>query len=69
MKDHSDSPHKYSEADFKGVLGFLVDNIDVVFEDQGFQHSVHILWALTVFPYFQTYSYKAEYVQKLQIYR
>jgi hypothetical protein len=30
----SDSPYKYSEADIKGMLGFLVDNIYVVFGDQ-----------------------------------
>jgi hypothetical protein len=29
----SDSPYKYSEADIKGMLGFLVDNIDIVWID------------------------------------
>jgi hypothetical protein len=38
----SDSPFKYSEADIKGMLGFLVDNIYVVFGDQIFQQSVGI---------------------------
>jgi hypothetical protein len=42
LRHHSDSPHKYSEADIKDMLGFLVDNICVVFEDQIFQHSVGI---------------------------
>jgi hypothetical protein len=32
----------YSEADIKGVLGFVVDNIYVVFGDQVFQQSVGI---------------------------
>jgi hypothetical protein len=27
VKHHSDSPHKYSEADIKDMLGFLVGNI------------------------------------------
>jgi hypothetical protein len=33
----SDSPYKYSEADIKGMLDFLVDTIYAVFEDQVFQ--------------------------------
>jgi hypothetical protein len=32
---HSYSPYKYTKADIKGMLGFLVDNIFVVFGDQG----------------------------------
>jgi hypothetical protein len=28
---HHDSPHMYSEADIKGILGFLADNIYVAF--------------------------------------
>jgi hypothetical protein len=31
VRHHSDSPYKYSEADIKSMLGFLVDNIYVVF--------------------------------------
>jgi hypothetical protein len=27
VRHHSGSPYKYSEADIKGTLGFLVDNI------------------------------------------
>jgi hypothetical protein len=34
VRRHSDSPYKYSEADIKGMLGFLVDNIYVVFCNQ-----------------------------------
>jgi hypothetical protein len=34
VRHHSDSPYKYSEANIKGILGFLVDNIYVVFGDQ-----------------------------------
>jgi hypothetical protein len=42
-RHHSDSPYKYSEADIKGMRGFLVDNVYVVFGDQVFQQSVGIL--------------------------
>jgi hypothetical protein len=38
----SNSPYKYSEADIKGMLGFLVDNNFVIFRDQVFQQSVDI---------------------------
>jgi hypothetical protein len=41
-RHHSDSPYKYSEADIKGMLGFLVNNIYVVFRDQVFKQSVGI---------------------------
>jgi hypothetical protein len=39
VRNHSDSPHKYSEADIKSMLDFLVHNIYVVFGDQVFQLS------------------------------
>jgi hypothetical protein len=42
VRHHSDSQYKYSEADIKGMLGFLVDNIYVVFADNIFQQSVGI---------------------------
>jgi hypothetical protein len=42
VRHHSDSPYKYSEANIKSMLGFLVDNIYVVFGDQVFQQSVGI---------------------------
>ena len=45
VRHHSDSPYKYSEADIKGIkgmLGFHVDNIYVVFGDQVFQQTVGI---------------------------
>jgi hypothetical protein len=41
-RHHSFSPYKYSEADIKGMPGFLVDNIYEVFGDQVFQQSVGI---------------------------
>jgi hypothetical protein len=42
VRHHSDSPYMYSEADIKSMLGFLVDNIYVVFGDQVFKKSVDI---------------------------
>jgi hypothetical protein len=42
VRHHSDSPYKYSEADIKSMLDFLVDNIYVVFGDQVFQQSIGI---------------------------
>jgi hypothetical protein len=58
----------YSEADIKGMLGFLEDNIYVVFGDQVFQQSVGIPMgtncALLLTDLF-LYSYEAEFVQKL----
>jgi hypothetical protein len=41
-KHYFDSPHKYSEAGIKGMLGFFVDNIYIVAKDQVFQQSVGI---------------------------
>jgi hypothetical protein len=40
VRHHPDSPYKNSEPNIKGMLGFLVDNIYVVFGDQVFQQSV-----------------------------
>jgi hypothetical protein len=42
VRHHSDSPHRYSEADINGMLGFLEDNVYVVFGDQVFQQFVDI---------------------------
>jgi hypothetical protein len=36
VRHHSDNPYKYSEADIKSMLGFLVHNIYVVFGNQVF---------------------------------
>jgi hypothetical protein len=51
VRNHSDNPYKNSEADIKGMFGFLVDNFYVVVEDQVFQESVEIPWALFVLLY------------------
>jgi hypothetical protein len=45
VRYHCDSPCKYFEAD-KSMIGFLVDNIDVVFGDHVFQPSVGILMGI-----------------------
>jgi hypothetical protein len=69
VRHHSDSPYKYPEADIiKGMLGFLVDNIYVVFGDQVFQESVGIPMGTNCAPSLADlflYSCKAEFVQKL----
>jgi hypothetical protein len=68
MRHHSDSPYKYSEADIKKMLGFLVDNIYVVFGDQVFQQSIGIPMGTNCAPLLADlflYSYEAEFVQKL----
>jgi hypothetical protein len=68
VRYHSDSPYKYSEADIKGMLGFVVNNISVVFGDQLFQQSVGIPMGTNCAPLLADlflYSYEAEFVQKL----
>jgi hypothetical protein len=68
VRHHSDSPYKYSEAGIKIMLGFLVDNIYVVFGDQVFQQSVGIPMGTNYAPLLANlflYSYEAEFVQKL----
>jgi hypothetical protein len=68
VRQRSDSPYKYSEAYIKGILGFLVDNIYVVFGDQVFQQTVGIPIGINCAPLLADlflYSYEAEFVQKL----
>jgi hypothetical protein len=68
VRHHSDSPYKYSEADIKRKLVFLVDNIYVVFGDQVFQQSVGIPMDTYCAPLLTDlflYSSEAEFVQKL----
>jgi hypothetical protein len=68
VRHHSDSPYKYSEVDIKSMLGFLVENIYVVFVHQVFEQSVGIPMdtncALLLTDLF-LYSYEAEFVKKL----
>jgi hypothetical protein len=68
VRHHSDSPYKYSEADIKSMLVFLVDNNYVVFGDQVFQQSVGIPMGTYCAPLLTDlflYSSEAEFVQKL----
>jgi hypothetical protein len=68
LRHDSDSPHKYSEAEIKGILGFLVDNIYVVFGEQISQQSVGTPMGTNCAPLLadlSLYSYDAEFVQKL----
>jgi hypothetical protein len=63
VKNHSDSPYKYSEVDINGMLGFLVNNIYVVYEEQ----SVGIPMGTNCAPLLADlflYSYEAEFVKK-----
>jgi hypothetical protein len=68
VKYHSDSPYKYSEADIKTMLGFLLDIMYSVVGDQIFQQSVGIPMGTNCAPLLADlflYSYEAEFVQKL----
>jgi hypothetical protein len=68
VRHHSDSPYKYSKADIKGMLGFHVDNIYVVFGYQVFQNSVGIPMGTNYAPLLAVlflYSYEIEFVQNL----
>jgi hypothetical protein len=51
VRHHSDSPYK----DIKGMLGFLVDNIYVVYGDQVFQQSVAIPMNTNCAPFFKLF--------------
>jgi hypothetical protein len=57
----SDSLYKYSEADIKGMLEFLIDNIHVVFEYQVFLWTPIVLIGRVTF----IIIYEAEIVQNL----
>jgi hypothetical protein len=64
----SDSMHKYSEVDIKEILGFLIDNIVVVFGNRIFQQTVGIPMGTNCAPLLADsflYSYEAEFIQKL----
>jgi hypothetical protein len=68
VRHFSDNPYEYTEAVIKGMLGFRVDNIYVVFEDQVFQQFVGIPMCTNCAPLLADlflYSYEAEFVQKL----
>jgi hypothetical protein len=65
VRHHSDNPFKYSEADIKSMLGFIVDKSYAVFGDQVFQQSVGIPIGTNCAPLLADlflYSYEAEFV-------
>jgi hypothetical protein len=64
----TDSTHKYSEVDLKEMLGFLFDNIFVVFGNKIFQQTVGIPMGTNCAPLLLDlflYSYEAESIQNL----
>jgi hypothetical protein len=69
VRHHSNSPYRYSEADIKDMLRFLVDNnLYVVFGHKVFQQSVGIPMdtnCAPLLPDLFLHSYEAEFVQKL----
>jgi hypothetical protein len=63
----SDSTHKYSEVDIKEMLGFLIDNIFVVFVNKIFRQTVGIPMGTncaSLLADLFLYSYEAEFIQK-----
>ena len=68
VKEHSDSKHKYSEDDIIKMLGFLVDNIFMVFAGKVFQQIVGIPMGTNCAPLLADiflYLYEAEFIQSL----
>jgi hypothetical protein len=64
----SDSTHKYSDVDIKEMLGFLIDNIFVVFGNKIFQPTVGIPMGTSCAPLLAglfLYSCEADFIQKL----
>jgi hypothetical protein len=65
VRHNSDSAYKYSKADIKGMLGFLVDSIYVVFGDKAFQQSIGISMGTNCAPLLADlflYSYEAKFI-------
>ena len=68
VKERSDSKCKYTEDDIIKMLGFLVDNIFVVFAGKVFQQVVGIPMGTNCAPLLADiflYSYEAEFIQSL----
>ena len=68
VKEHSDAKNKYTEEDIIKMLGFLVDNIFVVFAGKVFQQIVGIPMGTNCAPLLADiflYSYEAEFIQSL----
>ena len=68
IRDHSDAPQKYSEADVIKMLEYLIDNIFVEFGGRIFQQTIGIPMGSNCAPLLADlflYSYEAEFVQSL----
>ena len=68
VKERSDCKNKYTEDDIIKMLGFLVDNIFVVFAGKVFQQIVGIPMGTNCAPLLADiflYSYEAEFIQSL----
>jgi hypothetical protein len=70
VRHYSDSLHKYSEGDIKGMFGFVVDNVYIVLETRVPQQSVGIPKGTNCAPLLADlllYSYEAEFVPTKEI--
>ena len=68
VRDHSDAPQKYSDADVIKTLEYLIDNIFMEFGGRMFQQTVGIPMCTNCAPLLADlflYSYEAEFVQSL----
>ena len=68
VKHHSDSTKKFSETDIFNMLGFLIDNIFVMFAGPVFQQTVGIPMGKNCAPLLADlflYSYEADFIQGL----
>ena len=68
VRDHSDAPQKYSDADVIKMLEYLIDNIFVEFGGRIFQQTIDIPMGTNCAPLLADlflYSYEAEFVQSL----
>ena len=71
VRDHSDAPQKYSDADAIKMLEYLIDNIFVEFGGRIFQQTIGIPMGTKCAPLVADftdlfiYSYEAEFVQSL----
>ena len=68
VRDHSDAPQKYSDADVIKMLEYLIDNIFVEFGGRIFQQTIGIPMGTNCAPLLADlflYSYEAEFVQSL----
>ena len=66
VRDHSDAPQKYSDADVLEMLEYLIDNIFVEFGGRIFQQTIRIPMGTNCAPLLADlflYSYEVEFVQ------